>query len=379
MNFLELKSRLDEALRGMSGDRDKQRLVYQFGELVEAVESVATSAKTPQRVAAKAAAFLNVLNDKAGEHADTFWHPSWLLNFVGEAFVHANYISEPVVTFLSTGLYFHGITHIERREGARAPQMMMAHGELLGDYLSRKSLKELIQSAQERISSGRVFCLVHDYINTLKKRYWALCRKSEDACDRATYLAYEDNERADLPVDESSPAETSGEENRDVADRLQLMLRLFAEGLSEQQQLIYLSRHRVPALDRVRLTEAAERSEIEQLVMEIQGGSDSRPTWPDLGKALGMSEKAVKREYLRALHLLLRECSDRLLEGRRRSSMLDRVLNELRSVINERDLRMKGQTGRGMPHLVKRWEVALRFVLNHDRILTGSDLGFLPT
>lgn len=379
MKILELKSRMEEALKAPSTHRDRQRLVYQFGELMEAVETICDAPDTPQRVVVKAASFMSVLEEKAGEHADTFWHPSWLLNFVGEAMVRANYIAEPVVSFLSTGLYFHGLSYIERQSGARQPQMMMAHGELLGDYVSRSSLKALVESGSARIEAGGVFCLVHDYINTLKKRNWALSRASNDACDSALRLTFEDGDRTDLPVDASSPAEANSHKTHEVGGRLQLMLRLFSEELTEQQQMIYLARHRVPALDCSRLSGAEERSEIEQLVLELQGGHSERPTWPELAGVLEMSEKGVKREYLRALHLLLRECSDQILKDRRRSNMLDRVLRELRSVINERDLRMKGQTGRGMPHLVQRWEIALRFVLNHDQALTGEGLGFLSS
>ncbi len=379
MKLLELKSRMEEALKAHSTHRDKQRLVYQFGELIEAVEAICEGADTPPRVACKARSFMAVLDEKAGEHADTFWHPSWLLNFVGEAMVRANYIAEPVVTFLSIGLYFHGLSFIERNGGTRQPRMMLAHGELLGEYVSRRSLKALVESGAARIDGGGVFCLVHDYINALKKRNWAMSRNSQDACDSALNLVFEDGQRQDLPVDESSPVETSDHEHREVGDRLQLMLRLFAEELSDQQQMIYLARHRIPALNSARLADTGERSEIERLVVELQGGHAERPTWPELAQALGMSEKRVKREYLKALHLLLRECSDQILKDRRRSSMLDRVLGEIRSVVNERDLRMKGQTGRGMPHLVKRWEIALRFVLNHDRVLTGEGLGFLPS
>jgi hypothetical protein len=204
-----------------------------------------------------------------------------------------------------------------------------------------------------------------------------LSRKSNDACDSALQLAFEDGDRADMPVSDSSLSLAEDHEHRDVGDRLQLMLRLFADGLSEQQRMIYLARHKVPALDCSRLSGAEERTEIEQLVLELQGGDAMRPTWPELSAALGVSEKGAKREYLRSLHYLLLECSDRILDGRRRSSMLDRVLSELRSVIDARDLQMKGQTGRGMPHLVKRWEIALRYVLNHDRVLTGEGLGFL--
>ena len=95
--------------------------------------------------------------------------------------------------------------------------------------------------------------------------------------------------------------------------------------------------------------------------------------WAEVSEHLGINEKTAKREYLRSLHVLLEQSCHAVFNGERiPSAYVRRILAQIRSVVHEKDLRLKSSTGRGMGVLVEKWEVALRFVLNHDHVTASA-------
>jgi hypothetical protein len=91
--------------------------------------------------------------------------------------------------------------------------------------------------------------------------------------------------------------------------------------------------------------------------------------WGEIATQVGINEKTAKREYLRSLDILLRSCAAQVFGPEWiPSGFVKRVLEQIRTIVREKDLRIKSSTGRGMGRLVQKWEVALRFVLNHQRV-----------
>lgn len=357
MLLIELKDKMAEVLKDRSAPRDRHRLVYEFSDLVSSLEAIAEAGETPERVRGKARSFLDLLSRKAEEHGARFWHDGYALNVVGEAMVTLRYVAEPVLRFLSSGLYFYGISHIERNHRRQGPGLMAAHADHLVEYTGRQSIKAVLRDGQRALEEKGRFCLVYHYVNSLKKKYWADKRRSNDACDCSVPLI-EENDTSCFPDVDGSSDPVMG-----AQDRVILMLRLFAERLTPDQQKVYLMRQKLPGIDSLR--GSAANRKLGAFLEEFDNGGDVGRTWSSISASLGMTEKSAKREYLRGLLILLRESSAVVLGGDRPPRFVRRMMSTLQSIVQERDLRIRDNAGRGLGKIVERWQVALRFVLNH--------------
>ena len=85
----------------------------------------------------------------------------------------------------------------------------------------------------------------------------------------------------------------------------------------------------------------------------------------DLAERFACTEKTVKREYLRSLATLLGHASAEVFGERVPSSFVRRMMRTLNTIVREKDLKIRDNAGRGLGKIVERWEIALRFVLNH--------------
>ncbi len=368
MELQELKQRTQATMAEKALPRGTRRLAYEFSDLLGRVTEVAESDETPDRTRGKAWEFLVCLTGRAAEHGEQFHQEAFLLNFVGEALVRADYRSEAVLDFLKTGLYFYGLAHIERFHRAQSFSYMSAHAELISEYFARAAMKALVSFGRERIAEGRPFCLVHHYLNALKKRYWATRREEEDALSVSVSLdAVGDagvSQHVSPPVAESiEPAKSE--------DRVALMIRIFGTRLTELQQRIYLHRHPV-AVQALYGEEGRLEDELRALVSEARQDEGARLTWMEISHRYGLAEKSAKREYLRSLLVLLGEASEAIHTDLRQPHFVRRVLRSLRSVIQERDLKLRDGSGRGLGRIVERWEIALRLVLNNIRVAVGE-------
>ncbi|MCB9833627.1 MAG: hypothetical protein H6807_14250 [Planctomycetes bacterium] len=361
-----LKERMTALLEDARISRERKRLAYEFGGLLEAVAAVAARADAPEGTRAKAAAFIAVLEDKEVEHEAAFFQEVFLLNIVGEAMARTSYLAQPVIDFLRGALYFHGVSWVERNQRGNSLAYLGAHAELVMEMTSRRGLKALLAVAAERFAADRPFCLSNHYLAELKKRYWAGRRESEDACDRSVSLEAENGSleaASRLTVDRDAQPAT-GE------DRVQVMLRVFARDLGEIGQRVYLLRHPIGRQEMASVHPDLAAELAAMLDGDETGGG--RNNWTQISDRLGISEKVAKKEYLRALHDLLAGAAREIYGDRLPSSFVRRVLGTLRSILQERDLRIKENVGRGMTRLVERWEIALRFVLNNERLATAG-------
>ncbi len=359
-----MQNLIHEHLRAILADarasRESKRLAHEFGEMLVAVEGVAAGGETPETTRAKARAFRAILDDKMAEHGPQFFEQAFLLNIVGEAMARANYLAQPVIAFLRSALYFHGIAWVERNQRGNSLPYLSAHAELVMEITSRRGLKALVATAAEKLAAGRPFCLSNIYLAELRKRYWAQRRESVDACDRSVSLA-EDNgtlsAAGSAPIDRDR-APMSGE------DRVQIMLRVFAREVGELGQKVYLLRHPI-AQDQIARIEPDLAAELAAM---LDGDTAGRTGWREISTRLGLSEKVAKKEYLKALHDLLAGATREIYGDRLPSSFVRRVLQTLQSIVRERDLRIRDNAGLGMTRLVERWEIALRYVLNHEKL-----------
>lgn len=349
MNSLELRDMARAVVKDRSASRERQRVAYELIELVDSVRALSESADAPRRTREKAARFLSHLESKTEELGHRILGEAYLLNCVGEAMVLERYVGQPVLDFLGKGLYFYGLDHIERFQRARAVRYLAAHADLLVEYTSRDSVKALLGYGEERMRSGRPFCLVHHYLNALRRRYWSEARASEDACDVAVTLDTADDDSGR----EEHEYNTQAASEAQASDRVQLILGVFRDHLTPLQQRVYAARHQVQDID------------LEPELAKLFAAEEHR--WVDIAARHGSTEKTVKREYVRALHTLLKESSSLVFGETIPSSFVRRVLQTLQTIMQTRDLRMKDNAGRGMGRIVERWQVALRFVLNHGR------------
>ncbi|MEE9394808.1 MAG: hypothetical protein V3W41_20155 [Planctomycetota bacterium] len=369
MRYCDLKQQMDAVLGDRTASHETRRLVYEFGNLLEATQETATAGVAVPRTVSHAQAFLAILEEKAEEYGTTFFQQAYLLNFVGEAMARTRYISKPIIEFLNTGLYFYGLDWIERTQRARAMEFMLSHAECLQEFSGRDSLKSLLAVAAQKFEQDKPFCIVHQYTNALRKRYWADRRQTEDACDDSvslTTVAEVQPPRAPEVAAGPGLAETSA----DGRERIRMMLDIFENSLTTTQQKVYLSRH--PFTGRFSGLQGSLGTDLEAMLNELEGRE--KATWSILAKQFEMTEKTVKREYLRALMILLAESVERVFGDRRSSNFVRRMLATLRSIVQERDLKIRDNAGRGLSQIVGRWEIALRFVLNHaskDAVLPG--------
>ena len=364
MELTELKDRMTAALKGAGQYRDRRRLVFEFGDMLNAVETVVNDPAGLPRVRAKARAFVSVLLDKAAENGEQFWHESYLLNSVGEAMARSHYVSEAALEFVKSGLYFYGLKFVDRDFKHSTVTSIVAHAELLHAFCSREAIKEMLEGAREKLAGGRPFCLVHAYVNELRKRCWAERRRSVDACDLSVALAAEGESNAPAL---QSPDVAERDPAPDLATRVAVLFRIFATKLTEEQRRIYLARHAVSE-DVSSSLAGGGTFDFERLLSidPHEGDEAGRATWSELAARFASTEKTVKREYVRALITLLSETAHEVFGEVIPSNFVRKVVETLRSVVHEKELRLKDNSGRGLGKVVQRWEIALRFVLNHS-------------
>lgn len=323
------------------------------------LDSQRSDPSCPERTAAKIQLFLAHVEASARDLGSKMHHPAYSLNVMGEAMVRSGLIHGAVVEFLQVGLYFYGLDQIERRWPSQAIVYSGVHCDSLGEFLSRSSLKELLAAGQSRLEAGRHFCLTYIYLNQLRRAYWKHCRASEDALDVAI--------RGTLVEAEAEHADGGGraEAGWDPGDRVQLLLGVFRDQLSDEQRFIYLAKTRARLRD---AAPGAVPSTIEELLGDLAGDDSGGMSWSEIARRLQINEKTAKREYLKTLHTLLKATAEAVLgaEGLSRG-YVRRVLALIREIIAEKDLRIRSNNGRGLRTLVEKWEVALRFVLNHER------------
>lgn len=361
MRALKLKQELHAALQEATNGSSRAAVIDRFLDALDALTFQEVDAGTPERTRGKITAFLDDLEQAHEKLGERLTQPAFAINVVGEAMARADLIHASVVELLKVGLYFFALDQIERRWSARAAVYTGIHADLLVSFLDRRGLKAMVARGQERMEEGRVYCLTYDYLNTLRKAYWEHCRASEDALDVA--LVGADEER--LECAESAAPASLEDETETVGDRVHMMLSIFRDALTTQQQWIYLAKNRTALQKSENPPETLE----EWLVAMRDGLTGSGMNWSDIAGRLGINEKTAKREYLRSLDILLRSSGEAVF-GREwvPSGFVKRVLEQIRSIVREKDLRIRSSTGRGMKPLVQKWEVALRFVLNHERV-----------
>lgn len=366
MDIEQLKNSTMRALKSADKHRDRQRAIFEFGDLLERV-IVVTEGAAPDRVKAKARAFLAILGEKADLLGEQMWHESFLLNVVGEAMVRADYVADGVLDYVKSGLYFYGLRYVERVFRGDMVHALEAHAEALGEFTNRETVRAWKEDALARLAEGRPFCLVYAYTNALKKRAWAARRRSEDACDVSVSYPAESEVAPSASAVETAPASTAVSAV-DLAARVALLLRVFATKLDDEQRRIYLARHHVDrALEAGSGTfDAAMLDRWLEAGAKADDGDPSKETWSELAERFGSTEKTVKREYLRALMILLQETSRAVFGDICPSNFVRKNIETLRAVIQDKELRIKDNSGRGLGKTVARWEVALRFVLNHN-------------
>ena len=349
MKSVVLRDMARAVVKDRSASRERQRVAYELIELVDSVNALSESADAPRRTREKAARFLSHLESKTAELGSRILGEAYLLNCVGEAMVLERYVGQPVLDFLGKGLYFYGLDHIDRFQRARAVRYLAAHADLLVEYTSRAAVKELLNYGEQRMAAGRPFCLVHHYLNALRRRYWSEARASEDACDVAVTLTTTDDDSGREDAEYTVPGQTEVQ----TTDRVQLILGVFRDHLTPLQQRVYAARHQVNDID------------LEPELAKLFAAEEHR--WVDIASRHGSTEKTVKREYVRALHTLLKVSCDLVFGESIPSGYVRRMLRTLQTIIQTRDLRMKDNAGRGMGRIVERWQIALRFVLNHGQ------------
>jgi len=366
MRAEKLKRELHAALGKADPGSSKAAVIDRLLNLIDALSYQVEADSTPERTRSKMLVFLESLEASHGKVGGAIAEPAFALNVVGEAMIRSALLHESVIDFLKVGLYFYALDQIERRWAPQAAVYTSLHADLVMSYVGRRNLKDVIKKGEERLASGRVFCLTYHYLNALKKEYWKHRRASEDALDRATVPALDQDQGVlEASGTRQLPAPDGSEETLPAGDRLRIMFAIFREALSSEQQWIYLAKNRHLM---------AQRSTAgKDLDAWIAGGSGALPeselNWKEIACRLGINEKTAKREYLRALDIILRSSAQVVFgDDWVPVGFVKRVLDQLRTVIRQKDLRIRSSTGRGLNALVEKWEVALRFVLNHQRV-----------
>lgn len=342
----------------------REAVLDRFAAMIEELERQAGAAETPARTRAKVTRLLEHVVGAHESLGSRLFHTAFALNVVGEGMARAELIHGKVVEFLQVGLYFFGLEQIERRWSSRATVYSGVHADHLGPFLARGSLKELMADAKARMAEGRVFCLTYAYLNSMRKAYWKHCRASEDALDVAvtSEAVSEDHARAAAGLAEPVDAP-------DPSDRVQLMLDIFESKLTQRQRWIYLAKNR-GSLTADDAGPAADDANWLAMLLGEEAGPGADLGWAEIANRLAINEKTAKREYLRSLHVMLKESAEAVF-GREQipSRYVRRILEQIRGIVYQKDLRIKQTTGRGMSTLVEKWEVALRFVLHHERVV----------
>ena len=359
MKTLDLVQQLREA-RERAGNGDSREILDRFARALEELLGNLQSDRCPPKTQNKIAHFLSHVEASAETLGSKLCVPAFALNVTGEAMVRSDLIHRSVVEFLQVGLYFYGLQQIERRWPAQAMVYSGIHGEELTRFLSRKSLKGMLESGTERLESGRHFCLTYTYLNGLRRAYWSHCRASEDALDVAM--------SGDLAIVGAAGAQDAPDPDEPLApeDRVGVLLKLFQSDLTDRQRWIYVAKSR----SRLYEAESDQLTTLEAFLgAETMGQRHHDLTWTEISSRLGINEKTAKREYIKTLHVLLKGAAEAVLGDRGPSrGYVRRVLTLLRDIAAEKDLRIKSNAGRGMGVVVEKWEVALRYILNHSDV-----------
>lgn len=348
-----------------STEPQDRALPEQFERCLVELRTLRDAPGTPDRTREKIRTFLDLLTEKHRRQERQLLRPAFLLNAIGEGVARSGLVHARIVETLQVGLYFWGLQQIERRWAHAVPVYSLLHAELLAEYFSRAGLKAVLARAERRLEAGRVFCLTWDYLSHLRRRYWQHVRASNDALERAH-------------TGGSPMPEMAAEGEEPVLDdpgpgRLNVLSRVFSRELTARQQWIYLAKNRDLVADPpdVALGEgAAEPSEVERLLEAlVQPDSGFSLGWSEMAERLGINEKSVKREYLKGLRAMLAGVA-REIHGPKwvATGLVRRVLEALADVVQQKDLRIKSTTGRGMRALVEKWEVALRLLVNDERV-----------
>lgn len=351
--------RLREAIPAAHDVGERRDLLARFAALCDAVDAVLAAPDAPERVRAKATAFAALLESARERLGPVLWQPSYLLNVVGDAVVRTDWVFGGVVEFLQVGLYFHGLRVIERRFSHQSIEYCAVHADLLASFTGRAGIKAMTARGRAKIADGRVFCLTYDYLNELRKARTAEHRRSAEALDHVRVEAD--------PEFVAAESDVVGE----PTDRVGLMMSIFAKKLSAMQQLVYLAKNRAGGAAAPLLAdETLGRHPLVALLAELDGELDGHGNlgWSEIAERLHVNEKTAKREYLKALHVLLSESARSVFGAEPPSRYVSRVLQQIREVVDAKDLRIRSSTGEGLGRLVEKWETALRFVLNHHRV-----------
>lgn len=373
MSESNLIESLRQAAAQATAGSSRHVVLCRMDGLLEALTALSRDNTVSERLRQKAKDFLAHVDRAWDDLGVRLFHAAFALNVVGEALVRTSLLNKHVIEFVHVGLYFYGHEQIERRWPHRSAAYGQIHADFLQQFVDRAPLKGMVADGREKLADGRVFCLTYAYLNGLRRAYWEHCRSSVDVLDRALGTESLDTVSGhdDLVSMASDSVESSG-----PLDRMALMMHIFSRSLSPRQRWIYLAKNRASLLRDAESQneEALDPTEDlgELLARSLgEGRPDDDLGWTEIAKHLDINEKTAKREYLRALETLLRETASDVMGEERQSAFVRRILSQLRAVIQEKDLRIKSATGRGMGTLVEKWEVALRYVLNHDRVVAG--------
>ena len=149
------------------------------------------------------------------------------------------------------------------------------------------------------------------------------------------------------------------------------MLEIFATKLDATQQRVYLAKNRL-AQETAGLSHVPAFQPFRSLFQGLNDELDGTRK-PRAGPRSPRASRSTRRPPSASTSARSTSCSARPLRPifglNITSNYVKRVLDQLRLVVEAKDLRIRGATGDGLPRLVEKWEVALRFVLNHERAL----------
>jgi hypothetical protein len=234
------------------------------------------------------------------------WQPSYLLNVVGDAVVRTDWIFGGVVEFLQVGLYFHGLRVVERRFPYQSVEYLAVHADLLESFVgrARHESDDRARSCEDR---RRPRVLPHLRLpERIAQGADGEHRRSAEVLDHGRVETDPDR----VAVDASADIEPM--------DRVGLMMSIFAKKLTATQQLVYLAKNRAGGAATPLLADDALRGHpLVALLAELDGELDGHGNlgWSEIAAKLNVNEKTAKREYLKALHILLSESGTQRLRG----------------------------------------------------------------
>src|SRR6185503_11686213 len=117
------------------------------------------------------------------------------------------------------------------------------------------------------------------------------------------------HEPAAAPVETGAP---------DASDRVSMMLGIFRRALTARQRWIYLAKNRssLHSDEAARSSPSGAPDALEALMGELGDGPVHADLgWSGIAETLGINEKTAKREYLKSLHTILKECAGAVFGG----------------------------------------------------------------